>query len=858
MCVSAPDQLLSALKAGDEGSVKKLVSDGEVTGEYALIQATKESRWRIAASLIRSGISLTRKRHRIELLGCGKPQILAAVLESGWRLTASEVEEAIWADYDDAEMPLVLTLLDSDVSANNAMLAVCLEHGRYDLAERCLSGGADVNEVREGSTLLHLAAAGYSLHEDALTWLLSHGAEPNLRDEDDQTPLNIAQDEGSNAAAGLLREAGAKDHTPAEQSWDEPEDLFASVPFPGRRGAKTWEEAKYRCEMVDLDPNRIAEALSALPLVESVRELTPQEARGEIPRFYGPAIIACRFEGHPWTHLLTSGLSHVPSILAKQTGCRALSMRANFDDDWIYLRLQQGSKELERLSTDGSHFEGDWEEEDAEGDPFTPAEAMTSALRDAAQWTEAQQDAASAIHSLMQEHEAYSIVLNSSLWQPDQPLTLSAWDEDALDHLQGCWIARFDQPDHGTPDVSHHSFSSDIYYQKVDQVLAALRYGASPHLLDGSASTPLIRAAESVHRGPDAAKQMVEAILGGGADPGFGFSQTPISAVLDSFMTPEHQIAEMVRLLLAEGADPNGVAHYAEHQGESPLHGAARHGQAAAALVLLMQGGDPKAVNADARTPEDLAMQIIKRSGEFGHDSKGQKRVLEMLRLSPSDWDAQLQKRLEASERSARISRQKQNQEAAKFGRAMELLKEAQEADEDDHALLEDLADQAHELTKPSVLITPVADPEWVEPDIRDDAAAAFQELGYTPAGFFKARFDAFTEVVLEGFTHEEKGLDAVHYQSESAPRPWNDVVAHYVGEARLTLSNAPHDPGTVRAPGHQMIVKSKADIQALHDQVLERDRVRIGVTAEGFEDRLRESCEKELEAIHKSRALGE
>lgn len=62
--------------------------------------------------------------------------------------------------------------------------------GHYQIAERLLAYGLDLNQPHDGRTLLHAVSA----HEDAtgVAWLLAHGAEVTAQAHDGSTPLHGA------------------------------------------------------------------------------------------------------------------------------------------------------------------------------------------------------------------------------------------------------------------------------------------------------------------------------------------------------------------------------------------------------------------------------------------------------------------------------------------------------------------------------------------------------------------------------------------------------------------------------------------------------------------------------------------
>ena len=78
------------------------------------------------------------------------------------------------------------------------------------VVQALLRAGADPNGPRtgHGNTALHLAA--WWGHADVVALLLSHGADPSIRNAGGQTALQMARGAGKDAAAGLLVQAEEK------------------------------------------------------------------------------------------------------------------------------------------------------------------------------------------------------------------------------------------------------------------------------------------------------------------------------------------------------------------------------------------------------------------------------------------------------------------------------------------------------------------------------------------------------------------------------------------------------------------------------------------------------------------------
>ncbi len=81
--------------------------------------------------------------------------------------------------------------------------------GNKALAESLLAQGAPINAGVGSSTPLHGAVLFGP--PAMVAWLLAHGADPELGDNEGKTPLQIAVANDNTAAAELLRQAGARE-----------------------------------------------------------------------------------------------------------------------------------------------------------------------------------------------------------------------------------------------------------------------------------------------------------------------------------------------------------------------------------------------------------------------------------------------------------------------------------------------------------------------------------------------------------------------------------------------------------------------------------------------------------------------
>ncbi len=102
----------------------------------------------------------------------------------------------------------IVTLGGEIAISYQSSLLNAVHSGNVDAVKEQIANGADVNSVAEGTSVLHLAVSTNNV--EIVRLLLSAGANPNITDEEKQTPLMMLYSDANMEIFNLLLHSGAK------------------------------------------------------------------------------------------------------------------------------------------------------------------------------------------------------------------------------------------------------------------------------------------------------------------------------------------------------------------------------------------------------------------------------------------------------------------------------------------------------------------------------------------------------------------------------------------------------------------------------------------------------------------------
>lgn len=222
--------LLKAARKGDASGVKnlleqdpRLIAARDPMGNTALIIAVNSGHDEVAGLLFDAGV----EPDIYEAAAIGDSVRVAARLDEHPELLDSDSPEgftplALAAHFGHLEAARILLERGANVNSvsTHALgitpLLTAMFGGKKQMARLLLDHGADAAAKRGGTgwpragwTALHYAA-GFNF-SDLVEPLIARGADVNALDDEQRTPLQVAEESGQHKAARLLRINGAKD-----------------------------------------------------------------------------------------------------------------------------------------------------------------------------------------------------------------------------------------------------------------------------------------------------------------------------------------------------------------------------------------------------------------------------------------------------------------------------------------------------------------------------------------------------------------------------------------------------------------------------------------------------------------------
>jgi uncharacterized protein len=170
------------------------VDEKNNSGETALLLAVKHDKTAIAKSLMAAGASIN---------------ALAKNKDTPWLLAGASGRTEIIQEM----IPLGPDLSIRNHYGGNALIPAC-ERGHVETIKLLLTTAIDVNHVNNlgWTCLLEIVILGNGgpRHVEAARLVLDAGANPNLADKDDVSPLAHARAKGQAEVAALIEKAGGK------------------------------------------------------------------------------------------------------------------------------------------------------------------------------------------------------------------------------------------------------------------------------------------------------------------------------------------------------------------------------------------------------------------------------------------------------------------------------------------------------------------------------------------------------------------------------------------------------------------------------------------------------------------------
>ena len=214
--------LCRAIMSKDYTLVRACISHGARLNDWVYGAVSQAMSLELLQILVPAGLDVNHKEDRIggyiaATASCNQMDLARYLLQHGADPNCNPLADlnpalnmAVKGNF--MEMAELLIKYGAKVNGLGA-LAMAAEYGQFEMMELLFQYGADVNDDAkdraeecidyiEGVTALHQAAKAGRI--DAVDFLLNHGANPDLKDEDGQTPLMVAQANGHREVVEFL------------------------------------------------------------------------------------------------------------------------------------------------------------------------------------------------------------------------------------------------------------------------------------------------------------------------------------------------------------------------------------------------------------------------------------------------------------------------------------------------------------------------------------------------------------------------------------------------------------------------------------------------------------------------------
>lgn len=218
-----------AIRGKDYTLVRDCISHGAKLNDWVYGAVSQAMSLELLQVLVPAGLDVNHKEDRLggyiaATASCNQMDLTRYLLQHGAdpnRNPLLDLNPALNMAVKGNFMEMAELLIQHGAKVNGlGALAMAAKHGRFEMMKLLFEYGADVNDDAkdraeecidyiEGVTALHEAAKVGRM--DSVVFLLNHGANPDLKDEDGQTPLTVAQVNGHSEVVEFLNKLQQQD-----------------------------------------------------------------------------------------------------------------------------------------------------------------------------------------------------------------------------------------------------------------------------------------------------------------------------------------------------------------------------------------------------------------------------------------------------------------------------------------------------------------------------------------------------------------------------------------------------------------------------------------------------------------------